>query len=69
MNETPTQGPAIEFKRRPKEITPRFLNIMEGLRAWRSEDHEDNIALGRSTIIEIIEGVDALTEKCGNVPE
>lgn len=61
MNESgPTQGPAITSLSKPREVTQHFTKIMEGLQAWRSEDHEDNITLGRNTVIEIIEGVKAV---------
>lgn len=66
MDATSTQGTAVEFKPRPKQITPLFLKLMDELRGWRGEDHQDARVLHRNEIIEIIEGVDALNEKCGN---
>jgi hypothetical protein len=63
MSEDAGQGPAVEFKPRPKQLTPRFLKLMDDLREWRSADHEDARVLHRNQIIEIIEGVDALTEQ------
>jgi hypothetical protein len=62
MDETVSQGPVVEFKRKPREVRPQFTTIMNHLRRWRVEDHEDNIALSRNLVIEIIEGVDALIE-------
>lgn len=62
MNENVTQGPVVEFKRKPRQVSPRFIKLMGELRYWRNADHADNIALSRSQVIDIIEGVDALIE-------
>lgn len=43
------------------DTSPRFNHIMKHLTVWRNADHEDNLTLCRSDIIEIIEGVKALT--------
>ena len=51
---TPKPGP-----RRPYDFT-KLDELMRMLQHWRSEDHEDNLVLCRSYVIEIIEGVKAL---------
>lgn len=68
MTETPKQGPVVPFVRKPRQIRPQFLTLMNDLRRWREEDHEDNFVLYRSAIIELIEGVDALTEALAAKP-
>jgi hypothetical protein len=40
----------------------RFNELLESLQKWRSTDHEDNLVLCRSYVIEIIEGVKALRD-------
>lgn len=34
----------------------RYTRLMKRLQVWRNEDHEDNLVLCRSDVIEIIEG-------------
>ncbi len=60
MDGTPTQGPAPAPRPRGPYDFTKFDRLMEGLQEWRSDDHEDNIVLCRSYVIEIIEGVKAL---------
>lgn len=61
MDPTPTQGPAVTVTgpRKPHDFT-RFDELIAGLQRWHSADHEDNIVICRSHIIQIIEGVKAL---------
>jgi hypothetical protein len=58
--EPPTTGPAPAPKPRGPYDFTRFDRLMADLQKWRSDDHEDAMALHRSYIIEIIEGVKAL---------
>lgn len=55
----PGQGPVVKFRPRPFDFA-RFDRLMEKLQAWRSDDHEDNIVLCRSEVVEVVEGVKAL---------
>lgn len=38
----------------------RFELVMDALQKWRQDDHEDNLVLHRSYVIDIIEGVRTL---------
>lgn len=60
MNEAPTSGPMPTPKPPGPYDFARFDKLLDGLQEWRSDDHEDNITLCRSYVIEIIEGVKAL---------
>jgi hypothetical protein len=54
------QGPApTPRQRKPFDFT-KFNDLMGALERWRTDDHEDNLVLCRSDVIEIIEGVKAL---------
>lgn len=63
MDGVATQGPAVTTPRKPREVRKQFLTLMEKLRQWRSDDHEDAMVLHRNLIIEIIEGVDAICDE------
>jgi hypothetical protein len=54
------QGPAPAPRPPAPYDFSRFDVLLAGLQDWRSDDHEDNITLCRSHVIEIIEGVKAL---------
>lgn len=55
-----SQGPPAPSRPRGPYDFAKFNEKMRLLEAWRSADHEDNIALSRNFVIEIIEGVKAL---------
>lgn len=59
--EGPTTGPMVASNRpkAPYNFT-RFDLLMDQLQGWRGDDHEDQIILHRSHIIEIVEGTKAL---------
>lgn len=59
---SPTQGQAVEPKPRGPHDFMAFNALLDSLQEWRSADHEDNIVLCRSYVIEIIEGVKALRQ-------
>jgi hypothetical protein len=54
------QGPVVEIKRQPRELTQHFNGLVSGLQAWRNADHEDAITLHRDSIIELLEGIETL---------
>lgn len=60
------QGPVIEFKPKPRRLTPRFMKLSQQLRDWREADHEDAITLCRSDIVELVEGIATLTAWAGD---
>jgi len=64
--QNPVQGPPTVFKKRHRPLSKRFLTLMDDLRQWRSDDHEDNFVLPRLWVIELIEGVDTLQAANGD---
>jgi hypothetical protein len=58
---TPTQGPSVARTRpRSPHDFSRFDQLLNRLEQWRNDDHNDNLVLSRTYVIEIIEGIKAL---------
>jgi hypothetical protein len=54
-------GPVVWRQTAPYDFK-KFDEVLRRLQAWRDADHEDNLVLYRTHVIEIIEGVKALRD-------
>ena len=60
MKMSVAQGSPYVATPRPREVTPRFRQIVSVLQKWRNADHDETIWLHRNEVIELLNGIDAL---------